>query len=189
MKRRLPLILAFLFSITSVLAQDILIQDGSIDQCAGVFYDSGGSSGDHATETTYTFTICPDTDGQYVGLEFDDFDLGDGSSMTIYNGDTVDASQEFGQFTGTDSPDEIKATTESATGCLTIVFEAGEEAAAGWSAEITCNDPDIWVNDYQTTGLYNQCSGNFYDSGGPNGLYTQESDEPQVYTVCSFEGE
>ncbi|HIB37563.1 choice-of-anchor L domain-containing protein, partial [Mesonia sp.] len=186
MKRKLPLILVFLFSFSSLLAQDILISDGSIDQCTGNFYDTGGAAADYGANENLTFTICPDADGQYVGLEFNDFDLADGSTMTIYNGDTVVASQEFGEFTGTDSPDEIKATAEAASGlgCLTIVFESGDDTALGWEAEITCNDPDVYANDYQTTNVYYQCSGNFYDNGGPSVTYSSEGGGDQVFTFC-----
>ena len=151
MKKELQLLFVFwlLFVTASLQAQDIIIEDGSIQQCSGIFYDSGGLDEDYNDDDNYTFTICPEEDGDFIALDFTAFELGENSTLTIYNSNNTDG-EVFAEFTGTTSPGEIKATTEaltettSATGCLTIVFEANGDVGPGWEAEVSCISNDVF---------------------------------------------
>ena len=170
----------------SLFSQNVIMGDvANVTQCSDNFYDSGADAGDHAINTTSTITICPDIAGQFTTINFSEFEVGAGSTMTIYNASTVDPAFEIGQFTGTDSPGFVRATSESTGSCLTIVFEAGDTAASGWNGFINCSVPNIISGyDYQTTGTYIQCSGNFYDNGEwNNGGYVDGDIE--IVTICS----
>ena len=190
MKKELQLLFVFwlLFVTASLQAQDIIIEDGSIQQCSGIFYDSGGLDEDYNDDDNYTFTICPEEDGDFIALDFTAFELGENSTLTIYNSNNTDG-EVFAEFTGTTSPGEIKATTEaltettSATGCLTIVFEANGDVGPGWEAEVSCISNDVFYDQPQSTGVYTQCTGMFYDNGGPNNGYIDSG--VQVFTFCS----
>ncbi|RRO15973.1 choice-of-anchor L domain-containing protein, partial [Flavobacteriaceae bacterium 14752] len=132
----------------SLSAQDILMQDGNFDQCSGMFFDSGGVTGDYATGENFTLTICPDGPNLQTVLEFSAFILAnDGEDqMTIYDADNPDPATILGTFSGTlaGNPelDIIAATNANPSGCLTIVFESNTFFnASGWEAAISCRPP------------------------------------------------
>ncbi|MDA8572842.1 proprotein convertase P-domain-containing protein, partial [Flavobacteriaceae bacterium] len=121
--------------------------DGSIDTCNGLFYDSGGATGNYSDNENYTFTICPDTDGQVIQLDFTSFETQTNADiLSIYNAsDATDPATLIGDFSGfntDDSPGTIIATGTNPTGCLTIVFTSSPGASfSGWQANISCQDP------------------------------------------------
>ena len=121
--------------------------DGSIDTCNGLFYDSGGATGNYPDNENYTFTICPDTDGQVIQLDFTSFETQTNADiLSIYNAsDATDPATLIGDFSGfntDDSPGTIIATGTNPTGCLTIVFTSSPGASfSGWQANISCQDP------------------------------------------------
>ncbi|NNC45155.1 MAG: hypothetical protein HKN99_04665, partial [Winogradskyella sp.] len=59
-----------LINVTVLLAQDINMQDGSFNQCSGVFYDSGGEFANYGNDESFILTICPENPGQLVQLDF-----------------------------------------------------------------------------------------------------------------------
>ncbi|NBC57778.1 MAG: PKD domain-containing protein, partial [Bacteroidetes bacterium] len=135
-------------SYLSLSAQDILMQDGSFDQCTGTFFDSGGAGGDYNTSENFTLTLCPDGPNLQTVLEFSSFDLAnDGDDqMTIYDADNPDPGAILGTFTGilAGNPELnfIAATNANTSGCLTIVFESNTFFnATGWEAAISCRPP------------------------------------------------
>ncbi|QXP59799.1 T9SS type B sorting domain-containing protein [Olleya sp. HaHaR_3_96] len=127
------------------LSQDVLMQSTTVSQCGGVFYDSGGPSANYSDNESFILTICPDTPGNLVQLDFTAFSTGLNTDiMTIYNGDDVSA-PAFGQFTGggaSANPGLVTATAANLSGCLTIEFTSdGAPNAAGWAANISCFEP------------------------------------------------
>ena len=79
-------------------AQDVLMQDGTVNTCSGTFYDSGGPGGAYSSNETLVLTICPENPGQLVQLNFTAFNTQLGADvMTIFNGDST-ASPAFRYF-------------------------------------------------------------------------------------------
>ncbi|MDA0317292.1 MAG: proprotein convertase P-domain-containing protein, partial [Bacteroidetes bacterium] len=121
--------------------------DGTINTCNGIFYDSGGADGNYSDNEDYTLTICPDTPGQVIQLNFTSFETQTNADiLSIYNADNADDPAtlmgDFSGFTADDSPGTVIATGTNPTGCLTIVFTSSSGASfSGWQANISCQDP------------------------------------------------
>ncbi|MCA0133833.1 PKD domain-containing protein, partial [Winogradskyella alexanderae] len=132
-------------------AQDIIMQNGTFNQCsAGFFYDSGGEFGPAGNNENLTLTLCPDSPGFQAQVDFTFFQLqANLDFLTIYNG--PDATyDEIGTFTGVTGPGLITASlTEinpgglpNPDGCLTFVYTSNPDGpSAGWEAEISCFEP------------------------------------------------
>src|SRR5690606_10177585 len=131
-------------------SQDLIMQNGTFNQCSGTFYDSGGpgggapgTPGNYANNENYVITICPDSPGGYIQLDFTQFSTGlNADFLTIHNGDsTADPvlgppTYHGGAATG---PQTVNATLANTTGCLTIVFTSnGVGDGPGWAADISC---------------------------------------------------
>lgn len=123
-------------------------EDGPIiETCNGIFYDTGGAENNYSSNEENTITICPDTDGQVIQLDFTSFQTQTNVDiMTIYDSNNADdPSLSLGSFSGfndQDSPGIISASGSNPTGCLTIVFTSNEGAEfLGWEALISCVDP------------------------------------------------
>jgi hypothetical protein len=71
MKRYLVLVFILLASI--ITAQDIQMMNGTVNQCSGVFTDSGGIAGSYGDNESFTLTICPDAAGDLIQLDFTSF--------------------------------------------------------------------------------------------------------------------
>ena len=55
-------------------SQDILISEGgTVNTCSGTLYDSGGGNGNYSSNEDYIITICPDSPGQNIELDFISF--------------------------------------------------------------------------------------------------------------------
>ena len=123
-------------------AQDVLIQNGTTNTCSGSFLDSGGEFGNYSGNENFVFTICPDTAGARLTLDFFEFDTQLNTDlMMIYDGDST-ASPLFGVFSGVTAPGFIAATLNNPTGCLTIEFTSdGSGNTSGWLANISCTTP------------------------------------------------
>ncbi|MCK8479941.1 PKD domain-containing protein, partial [Psychroserpens algicola] len=136
--------LLIIFTLISVhtYAQDVLMQNGTVNACSGTFYDSGGPGGAYGSDENLVLTICPENAGQLVQLNFTAFNTQLGADvMTIYNGDST-ASPAFGTFDGANNPGFVTATDDNGSGCLTIEFVSdGAGTTTGWAAEISCFTP------------------------------------------------
>ncbi|MDY2587568.1 PKD domain-containing protein, partial [Winogradskyella aquimaris] len=139
----------YLFTLITVvfssvlLAQDVNMQNGTVSQCGGVFYDSGGEFGNYGNDESFILTICPENPGQRVQLDFTEFSTQlNADILTIYNSDTNDPAEAFGQFSGATSPGLVTATEANTSGCLTIEFVSNASGSgSGWAANISCLTP------------------------------------------------
>ncbi|QTY26137.1 choice-of-anchor L domain-containing protein [Flavobacterium sp. CS20] len=160
------------------------ISNGTVNTCEGLFTDTGGANDEYANNENFVYTICSDDPDFISVLEFQEFQLQDGvDTMIIYDSDTNDPAFEIGTFTGdlANNPQlqSIIATEDSPSGCLTIEFISdGSVTDIGWSAYISCKERFL-ISDGP---VVNTCSGNFFDSGGQDGNYS--NDENQIYTIC-----
>jgi hypothetical protein len=114
---------------------------------SGVFYDSGGSTGS-IDSNEYIYTICPDTSGSLLVVEFIEFLTGPGE-LEIYDGADTSADLLFtfsGAIDGNVGPGTgqlITATDSNNSGCLTFRFSNGvpNNAFTGWEALISVREP------------------------------------------------
>ncbi len=132
----------FLMLSSFAMAQNVLMQNGSVTQCSGVFYDSGGASGDYSNGETLVLTLCPDGPGKKMQIDFTTFNIESGQDyIEVFDGDNL-ASPQIGAYSGTNTPSAIRASVSNASGCLTFRFISGPTIpATGWAANISCFIP------------------------------------------------
>jgi hypothetical protein len=164
-------------------ASTILLNDNTpVNTCSGLFYDSGGPSGNYGTSDNFTKTFCS-SNGSCLQMEFVSFNTKAGDILTIYNGNST-ASPLVGTYTGTVIPPVIL----SSNGCITVNFfsNGNPTVGAGWQAVITCEkcptppaasstftQPTAGQqNAYVGVNMVNTCGGTFTDNGGVNGNYS-----------------
>ena len=143
-------ILLLLFTIVPFLfhGQQIVMQNATVNNCSGTFFDSGGPDNNYSSNENFVLTICPETAGQAVVLNFTEFSTQlTVDEMAIYNGDSTSAPL-FGFFSGTSSPGFVSANNgQNSSGCLTIQFTSnGSGTGLGWSAAISCIAPCQVIN-------------------------------------------
>jgi PKD repeat protein len=141
--KKILLICFLLINVISASAQDIAIQNGMFNQCTGVFTDSG-AGGNYGDNENFTVTICPDTPGTVLTLDFTSFSTqANADVLTIYDGDSNTA-PVLGTYSGgpTNSPGLVLASATNASGCLTINFTSDATGnTVGWTADIQCAAP------------------------------------------------
>lgn len=140
MKKLLLLLISILS--TYAFSQDLLMQNGTVNACSGLFYDSGGEFSNYGNNENLVFTICPEEAGQRITLDFYEFitqiniDI-----MTIYDGDDTTA-EIIDTYSGALSPGFVFASLNNPSGCLTIEFSSDNAGnGSGWQAEISCTNP------------------------------------------------
>uniref|UniRef100_UPI0025C32768 choice-of-anchor L domain-containing protein n=1 Tax=Lacinutrix sp. TaxID=1937692 RepID=UPI0025C32768 len=140
----LKITLILFFCSSPLFAQDILMQNGTFNQCSGTLFDSGGGSANYSSNENFVLTICPDGPDQFIQLDFSVFGTQPNTdTLTIYDGVDTTATV-IGVFSGsgagtTSNPQIISAATTSATGCLTLEFVSDVAGNTfGWAADISC---------------------------------------------------
>lgn len=148
--RTLLLFAAVLLTSTWSTAQVYTIENGTITACEGQMVDDGGPDGAAYTDTDYVFTICPDTPGDVIQVEFNAFSLQESANpansdyLTIFDGDNT-GELSLGSYTGNQLNGlSITGTVDNTSGCLTFVFTCNTGNTAtfpGWVATIQCTTP------------------------------------------------
>ena len=131
-------------------AQDFIMQDGSVNTCAGNFFDSGGANNDYSDNENFVYTICPDLVDYKLVAEFIEIDFittsdnsGD-DKLVIYDGQDVNSPilytiDQNNNIDSTDSSLIIIASESNASGCLTFKFTSDFLFnSTGWNAQIDC---------------------------------------------------
>ncbi|TAH41151.1 MAG: T9SS type A sorting domain-containing protein [Bacteroidetes bacterium] len=159
----------------------LLNNNTAVNTCSGLFYDSGGSSGNYGQSDNYTKTFCSNA-GTCLKMVFTSFALRSGDIMTIYDGPNA-SSPQIGTYQNGPSPGTIL----SSTGCITVRFVSNGNASvnSGWAATISCEvcpSPPGSVNyTHPTIGLQNSnvgtnmvatCGGTYTDNGGVASNYS-----------------
>ena len=121
------------------------MQNGTITQCSGNLFDSGGPSANYGNDENFILTICSPTPGEVIQLNFLSFSTQINLDiLTIYDGDST-AAPIIGNFSGggaSANPNFITASTSNPTGCLTLEFISdGSANTTGFEAEISCFEP------------------------------------------------
>ncbi|TYC10686.1 PKD domain-containing protein, partial [Bizionia gelidisalsuginis] len=148
--KNFTLLILLVFTFFTASAQDVLMQNGSIDTCSGVFYDSGGTSANYSNDENFEYTICPDTVDASVQVAFTAFGTqaafggNPADTLTVYDGDDTSA-PVLDVLSGTGAaafPGTITASPGNTSGCLTFVFVSnGSGNTTGWAATIECLVP------------------------------------------------
>ena len=143
-------------------AESILMQNGSVTTCSGIFYDSGGADANYANNLNYTMTFYPGTESAMVCVNFTEFNTESNYDyLYIYDGTSTGATL-IGQYHGTTSPGTVMATNED--GALTFRFTSDQGVvAAGWAATVSCFQTDVPLN---ITVSANPSNGGTVSGGG-----------------------
>ncbi len=145
MKKIFSILGFMLLSTMLVVAQSINMPSGNgtaeESTCSGTFYDSGGANGNHAANSASSILLVP-ADGGAISLAFTLFDLGEGATLTLYDGDDNTAPIIM-TYEANIAPSEfpIVATNPEGDGCIFIEFTSGAATAQGWAATVDCREP------------------------------------------------
>ena len=117
------------------------MQNGIVETCNALFYDSGGENGNYANNLDYTMIINPSSDGAMVSVSFSQFNVESNYDyLYIYDGTSTSATL-IGQYSGTTSPETVTATNTA--GALTFNFTSDYGVnSSGWVATVSCVYPD-----------------------------------------------
>ncbi|MCB9184976.1 MAG: PKD domain-containing protein, partial [Flavobacteriales bacterium] len=144
-----------------LLAQAFPIFNGTSNTCVGAFLDSGGQGASgYGNNENYTYTICPDTPGGAISLNFLTFNLSTAGAapvdfMAIYDGNSTGAPL-LGTWTGTGLQGQVvSASASNSSGCLTVVFRSNNNGTGVFAATITCYQPCIRPTAVATHGPTN----------------------------------
>ncbi|OUS00038.1 hypothetical protein A9Q86_11380 [Flavobacteriales bacterium 33_180_T64] len=181
-------LLALLCSLFSFSQDEIAMQNGSWTECNFILTDSGGSSDVYGNNENFTLTLCPQTGGDFVTINFIEFSTQlNVDILSIYNGNST-SSPLIGEFSGAqiNSPQTIIA--DNATGCLTLNFVSDSSGmTTGWLAEVNClsiNEPTPYeLCDMNNDGVeaFELQSKNIEILGGePSNVYTITYHETQA---------
>ena len=139
---------SFFLSISIQAQVDVTMQSGTFFSCDGAFIDSGGQGGPgYGNNEYFVTTICPETDGDVVTVDFITFSLDQTGAqntwdyMAIYDGDDTSA-PSLGVYTGNDLAGLfVSATSQNTSGCLTFVFDSNANGTGNFGGSITCSTP------------------------------------------------
>ena len=114
--------------------------------CGDTVYDSGGASGNYASNELVTVTVYPDVTGDLVTFTFLSFDTESCcDDLTVYDGPST-SSPLIGTYAGSTLPDPITST--DSTGALTFVFDSdGSLQYGGYEILISCGPLGIDDNE------------------------------------------
>ena len=143
-------------------AESIIMQNGTVTTCSGIFYDSGGPNSNYGNNLTYTMTFYPGTEGAMVSVSFSQFNTESNYDyLYIYDGTSTSATL-IGQYSGTNGPGTVIATNTE--GALTFRFTSDSSVnATGWVAMFSCFYTDQPVN---ITVSANPSNGGTVSGGG-----------------------
>lgn len=122
--------------------EPILISEGRLNICNAALFDTGGANGNYQKNETITMTLCPDTPGGSIRLEFTSFLLGHGASLSLFDGAGVGtpAVGATNPYTRQNPiPDRTVFSVQNPAGCMTIQWMTGDDPTGpGFSANINC---------------------------------------------------
>ncbi len=125
----------------NLFSQTYLISSGgTVNTCAGTFYDSGGSAGSYQNGENYTMTICSNLPGAHIMVNFTAFQLETGwDYLSIYDGPNTGSPALVTNGSGT----TLNGMSYTSTGtCLTFRFTSdGSVTYTGWAATVSCSFP------------------------------------------------
>lgn len=128
-------------------AQVFTMLDAAVSSCTGSILDSGGEGASgYGNNENFTTTVCSNNaGGPAISLQFITFNLSTAGSapndvLFIYDGPDT-SSPLIGQWSGSDTPGIVSASSANASGCLTLVFTSNETGTGVFSSLISCFTP------------------------------------------------
>lgn len=147
--------------------------------CSGVLYDSGGPNGDYSNNSDGYTILYPSNPGNMIMVSGSSNGENCCDTIKIYNGAGLGGNL---LWAGTAGIGTIPAITSTA-GPLTIKFTSNSSnTGTGFALDIICLPPQLLSIPTSGSISYIVCSGVLYDSGGPFGSYTNNSNG---YTVLN----
>ena len=148
--------------------------------CGDTVYDSGGASGNYASNELVTVTVYPDVTGDLVTFTFLSFDTESCcDDLTVYDGPST-SSPLVGTYAGSTLPDPI--TSSDSTGALTFVFDSdGSLQYGGYEILISCGPLGI--------GDYTDIDFNFYPNPVNDQLTIKAQRNVENITVFNMLGQ
>ena len=149
-----------------------------IEEDTRFFYDPGGPDGDFGRGIRDTLTMRNVVTGPgSLIVEFVDFAMGYGDTLYIFDGQDCSAPL-IGFYNSVYSPEQIS----TPSGFLTFVFHSDSIddygiLKSGWMAKayvVPATPEELWLSGQGS--FLSSCNGKFYDSGGPTGNMTANSD-------------
>jgi gliding motility-associated-like protein len=125
------------------------METGTFTACDGTtISDNGGGAA--YTDGNFTLTLCPETPGDVIQLDFSAFALqnppgnnGD-DFLAIFDGDDISA-PSLGSYTGNALQGlQVTGTVNNTSGCLTLQFNdigTANDTSPGFEASVTCTTP------------------------------------------------
>jgi hypothetical protein len=123
------------------LIPEYLMSNGTVTTCVGLFYDSGGPTGQYGSSEDYVLTFLPASTDAIIKAEFLTFETESNYDfLYIYNGNSTSAPQVSGSpFSGTTNPGTVVGLNSA--GALTFKFHSdGSVTKTGWEAAISCHN-------------------------------------------------
>lgn len=148
---KLPFLL-FLFigfaSLTSLAQITINMPNGTgtatHTTCNANFYDPGSASGNHGMYQNSTIKLTPATVGLAVKLNFINFNIGEGASLTLYDGPD-NTYPMIAIYTAYINPTGLSIVAgpqpNNPDGSIFMEFVSGANNGPGWQASVTCRAP------------------------------------------------
>ncbi|MCK4662163.1 MAG: hypothetical protein KAT68_04815, partial [Bacteroidales bacterium] len=129
----------------------LISDEGTHAVHTGLFYDSGGESGNYEDYEDYTITFTPAIADYYIKLNFLSFNTEQCCDhLYIYDGTTTGATL-IGKYNSGNPPSEIIATNDD--GAITCYFHSDYSVDRdGWEAEISLEPPKFDVTFSVTDG-------------------------------------
>ncbi|HPT09772.1 MAG TPA: choice-of-anchor J domain-containing protein [Bacteroidales bacterium] len=120
----------------------IIMQNGTLSSCSGLFYDTGGPDNPYQPSEDLTLTIMPSTPGGKLMVHFTLFDTENNYDfLKIYDGTTI-SEPLIGNYSGTTLPPDVVASSSNGSGAITFRFTSdGSVQGQGWVATLDCLPP------------------------------------------------
>lgn len=140
MKRILFTVLLTAAALTAFPQTYLISSGGTVDACAGDFFDSGGSGGAYGNGENFTMTFnSVHPVNTHIKMSFNNFDVEPGDTLYVHDGSTT-AAPVIGAYNNNNLPPAfVKASIYNASGDLTFNFKSnGAVTAPGWFASLVC---------------------------------------------------
>jgi hypothetical protein len=138
------------------------MQNGTVTDCSGGFFDSGGAVSNYNANENFVQTFCSDN-GQRLRFNFSAMSLGTGDTLWAYDGNSVNAPllRMYIPFSAAD-------VIWSSGTCITFRWKSdGSAQTTGWQAQFTClSSPEQPVNIAMNTGISVVCNATILDPQG-----------------------
>ena len=139
----------------------LISNPSTVTLCSGIFYDSGGPTGQYGNSESYTKTFVSATPGSALRFTFNSFNTeANYDFLYVYDGGSTAAPQITGSpFHGTTLPGPITASSDSITFKFTSDVSIVRD---GWEAVISCvpiTPPECVTYDAPANGATDVCPG------------------------------